>query len=224
VEILVAIDALDDMVHMAPEVPLTDSVRHDEADLKAGVERVRSEATALFGGEPGRQGAIGEVFDALAGLDDQVAHAKAVPLTDQVRVNRERLYEGLDRLRAALPPAIEQRGSPGAVPPRWSAVLDAVDALERRMHDYERSLIPWMAIEAGVLREASARVRVAATQSLGPPGRPRDPVTDLFAALDELDALVGVAPATDRVRVSRTRPFVLIGWARDAVLAAVMST
>ena len=39
-------------------------------------------------------------------LDDLIHNAKPVPLTDQVRVDRERVYDLLDRIRAAVvPPA-----------------------------------------------------------------------------------------------------------------------
>lgn len=37
-------------------------------------------------------------------LDDLVHNAKAVPLTDQVRIDRAQFYELLDRLRATLAP------------------------------------------------------------------------------------------------------------------------
>jgi hypothetical protein len=41
-------------------------------------------------------------------LDDLVRNAKAVPLTGQVRVDREEFYDILDRLRAAVPEEIKQ--------------------------------------------------------------------------------------------------------------------
>jgi hypothetical protein len=215
---LIAIDALDDLIHQAPAVPLTDSVRLDEDVLRVAVGRVRSEATKLFGAEPEREGSVGELCGALDGLDELVGTAKTVPLTDQVRVNKERFYEQLDRVRQTLPQAIKERGSESGAPPPWSAVLDEVDALEERMKQFERSLIPWMKVDAHVLRDAAARVRISATQNLAPPNGPNDPITDLFAALEELDALVSDAAPTDRVRVSRSTPFVLIGRLREAVI------
>ena len=36
-------------------------------------------------------------------LDDLVHNAKAVPLTDQVRIDREEIYEILDQMRATTP-------------------------------------------------------------------------------------------------------------------------
>ena len=41
-------------------------------------------------------------------LDDLVHNAKAVPLTDQVRVDREDIYHILDEMRATIPEEIKQ--------------------------------------------------------------------------------------------------------------------
>ena len=41
-------------------------------------------------------------------LDDLVHNAKAVPLTDQVRIDREEIYEILDEMRATIPEEIKQ--------------------------------------------------------------------------------------------------------------------
>jgi hypothetical protein len=41
-------------------------------------------------------------------LDDLVHNAKAIPLTDQVRVEKEGIYEILDRIRATIPEEIKQ--------------------------------------------------------------------------------------------------------------------
>src|SRR3972149_1912885 len=41
-------------------------------------------------------------------LDDLVHNAKAVPLTDQVRLDREEIYEILDQMRATIPEEIKQ--------------------------------------------------------------------------------------------------------------------
>lgn len=38
-------------------------------------------------------------------LDDLVHHAKPIPLTDQVRLDKEVVYDLLDQIRAALPRA-----------------------------------------------------------------------------------------------------------------------
>ena len=40
--------------------------------------------------------------------DDLVHNAKAVPLTDQVRIDREEIYDILDQMRATIPEEIKQ--------------------------------------------------------------------------------------------------------------------
>src|ERR671923_21538 len=41
-------------------------------------------------------------------LDDQIHNAKPVPLTDQVRVDKEEVYDTLDQMRATIPEEIKQ--------------------------------------------------------------------------------------------------------------------
>ena len=41
-------------------------------------------------------------------LDDLIHHAKPVPLTDQVRVDKEEIYDILDQMRATIPEEIKQ--------------------------------------------------------------------------------------------------------------------
>jgi cell division septum initiation protein DivIVA len=41
-------------------------------------------------------------------LDDQIHNARPVPLTDQVRVDREEIYDLLDQMRATIPEEIKQ--------------------------------------------------------------------------------------------------------------------
>jgi len=41
-------------------------------------------------------------------LDDLVHNAEAVPLTDQVRIDREEIYDILDQMRATIPEEIKQ--------------------------------------------------------------------------------------------------------------------
>jgi hypothetical protein len=44
-------------------------------------------------------------------LDDLIHNAKVVPLTGQVRVEREEIYKILDQLRVAIPEEIKQARS-----------------------------------------------------------------------------------------------------------------
>jgi cell division septum initiation protein DivIVA len=41
-------------------------------------------------------------------LDDLIHNARAVPLTDQVRIDREAIYELLDQMRSTIPEEIKQ--------------------------------------------------------------------------------------------------------------------
>src|SRR5216110_4085412 len=41
-------------------------------------------------------------------LDDLIQNARPVPLTDQVRVDREEIYDLLDQMRATIPEEIKQ--------------------------------------------------------------------------------------------------------------------
>ena len=47
-------------------------------------------------------------------LDDLVHNARPVPLTDQVRVDREEVYDILDQMRATIPEEILARRTLGA--------------------------------------------------------------------------------------------------------------
>jgi hypothetical protein len=213
-----AIDALDDLIHEAPAVPLTDTVRLDDDVLRSTAGQLRSAATEMFGAEPERHGPIGDLLRAVDGLDELIGTAKRVPMTSQVRVSKERFYDQLDRVRATLSGAITESASESGAP--WTAVLSEIDRLEEQLNEFRGSLLPWIKVDARMLRDASARVRVSANLNLAPPSGPHDPIADLFAALEELDALVGDAAPTDRVRMSRLAPFVLIGRMREAVLKA----
>jgi hypothetical protein len=46
--------------------------------------------------------AASEALQLLDQLDNVISKAKAVPLTNQVRVDREQVYDLLDQLRAAI--------------------------------------------------------------------------------------------------------------------------
>ena len=46
-------------------------------------------------------------------LDDLIHNAKVVPLTSQVRIDREEIYEILDQLRVAIPEELKRARSAG---------------------------------------------------------------------------------------------------------------
>jgi regulator of protease activity HflC (stomatin/prohibitin superfamily) len=49
-----------------------------------------------------------DVLELIDKLDDLVHNAKAVPLTDQVRIDREAIYELLDEMRSTIPEEVKQ--------------------------------------------------------------------------------------------------------------------
>jgi hypothetical protein len=49
-----------------------------------------------------------DILELIDRLDDTVQNAKPVPLTDQVRVNKDEIYDLLDQMRATLPAEIQQ--------------------------------------------------------------------------------------------------------------------
>jgi F0F1-type ATP synthase membrane subunit b/b' len=58
-----------------------------------------------------RKSKLPQIMDVLVlidKLDDLVHNAKAVPLTDQVRIDREEIYDILDQMRATIPEEIKQ--------------------------------------------------------------------------------------------------------------------
>jgi cell division septum initiation protein DivIVA len=62
-------------------------------------------------------------------LDDQIHNAKAVPLTDQVRVDKEEIYDILDQMRATIPDELKQA--------RW-IVKERQEMLEEAKREADR--------------------------------------------------------------------------------------
>jgi cell division septum initiation protein DivIVA len=62
-------------------------------------------------------------------LDDLVHNARPVPLTDQVRVDREEIYDLLDQMRATIPEEIKQA--------RW-IVKERQEMIEEAKREAER--------------------------------------------------------------------------------------
>ena len=65
-------------------------------------------------------------------LDDTVHNAKPVPLTDQVRVDKEEIYDILDQMRATIPEEIKQA--------RWIIFFDfRLAPGESATHTFDRA-------------------------------------------------------------------------------------
>jgi vacuolar-type H+-ATPase subunit H len=56
----------------------------------------------------GEQGLVVDVLVLIDTLDDLVHNAKPIPLTDQVRMDKEGIYDLLDQIRATIPDEIKQ--------------------------------------------------------------------------------------------------------------------
>src|SRR6266576_3741886 len=74
-------------------------------------------------------------------LDDLVHNAKAVPLTDQVRIDREEIYDILDQMRATIPEEIKQA--------RWIVKLaerqaqEIIDEARRNAREMRLEMEDW---------------------------------------------------------------------------------
>jgi cell division septum initiation protein DivIVA len=88
-------------------------------------------------------------------LDELVHNAKAVPLTDQVRIDREEIWEILDQMRATIPEEIKQA--------RW-IVKERQEMLGEAKREAERIVLEARELAA---REASQQevVRLAERQA-----------------------------------------------------------
>ena len=79
-------------------------------------------------------------------LDDLVHNAKPVPLTDQVRVDKEEIYDILDQMRATIPEEIKQ--ARWIVKERQEMLAEAKREAERIVKEArERSRSSWSAEE-----------------------------------------------------------------------------
>jgi hypothetical protein len=117
VDVLVAIDALDDLLWNARSVPLSDEKRIDREALAGAIERIRA-SLAAGAADPRHARAVVMVDR----LDDLARMAPTVPLSSNVRVDPDRFYEILDRLRKAM----AEDSEPGLVRSGVEAVRDVL--------------------------------------------------------------------------------------------------
>lgn len=94
-DILIAIDKLDDTIHNAKPFPMTDQVRLNPEKLRREVEDVHSTL-------PHEARKRAEADGLLERLDVLIRDAKPVPFTQQIRIDKDQLYEVLDGLRHAI--------------------------------------------------------------------------------------------------------------------------
>ena len=189
-ETIAILDELDELVHNAASVPMTDQARFDPRTIDPLLDRLRT----AVDGQPGLT-ALVEDLDAL------VREAKSVPLTKEIRVEREGIYDLLDGLRAVCGSAAGDSAPTTPVPSEAAAVLDEFD-------DF--------VLNAGTV-PFTAQVRLDRTRAYALVDRLRaalhDPSAETGAALDELDRRVHGAksiPLTNDVRVGAVEIFELL--------------
>jgi FAD/FMN-containing dehydrogenase len=218
-DILIAIDDLDDLVLRSPAIPLSGLVAIDEQVLREAVGRVRAHTMELLGRFPPLTGPIADVFRAIDELEALVAAAGRVPLINRLRVPRERVYDLLDRLRATLPAAIlEVRGTEPSEELPSNRALAAIDTFE---HDLQR--LSWRAVFSDSLR-VDEKLLQAATWHLRAALREPAAPAEVQAAVAELEDLVRAAkpvPLTSQVRVPRKPLHELLDRMRAALAQTV---
>ena len=144
-ELLAAVDALDDLVDRGGRIPLTDGSRVSAADFDAAVERIGSAAAA-------------EPEPVKRAVEDLRAAKRSIPLTSKLAVSRTRVQDALDRIRIALGPE---------APPQ-TPLLAAIDALDQQLrHARLVPLTSMVRLELPELNEALSRVRALAADLPG---------------------------------------------------------
>ncbi|HEY2354185.1 MAG TPA: hypothetical protein VGH79_04720 [Gaiellaceae bacterium] len=113
-ELSYALDQLAELARGAKAIPLTNEVRVEREELYDKLDRMRAACA-----RPSREHLPPAVAAALGAFDELLENAKLVPLTMQVRLDRAKTLELLDRLRAA-----RQEPSPDA-----AAALAELDVL-----------------------------------------------------------------------------------------------
>jgi hypothetical protein len=103
-EVQQAICSLESLVATWAKVPLVDQVRIGAADLRERIEGIHRAARMEGAGfDHGFADAIDE-------LDRVVAEARAIPLTEDVRLDRDRIEAAAELLRAREPAANDHWG------------------------------------------------------------------------------------------------------------------
>ena len=114
-------------------------------------------------------------------LDDLVHNAKPVPLTDQVRVDKEEIYDILDQMRATIPEEIKQA--------RW-IVKERQEMLAEAKREAER-----------IVKEARERQDAADLRSRRSPSRPSAQAEDIIedARAREREIRLGAEDYADEI-------------------------
>jgi hypothetical protein len=101
-------------------------------------------------------------------LDDTIHNAKPVPLTDQVRVDKEEIYDILDQMRATIPEEIKQ--ARWIVKERQEMLAEAKREAERIIREAREEQIRLIGEEAATACRAARKQKSARPNGLS--GRP----------------------------------------------------
>src|SRR5690242_18577239 len=93
-------------------------------------------------------------------LDDLVHNAKAVPLTDQVRIDREEIYDILDQMRATIPEEIKQ--ARWIVKERQEMLAEAKREVDRLLAEAREQAVR-EASQTEIVRSPNGRRRTSST-------------------------------------------------------------
>jgi hypothetical protein len=204
-DVLAAVDALDDLVDRAPGIPLTDGARVRPEEFEAAVERIRSATRTELGLLPGPELA--------RALEDLPAASRPIPLTSTLAISRTRMQDALDRVRIAV---AASRGGATPEPPPRTPLMAAIDAVEEQLSQARIvPLTPTVRVEKPELQEALSRLRALAVDVPGAKTR-----------VDELEWLAQAAvpvPLTSQIRLD-PRPFRRVLERLRALAAAVGSS
>ena len=182
---LVAIDKLDDFLHNAKLVPLSDAIRVDPDELRACIQDVRDGLTALLPA-PDKSRSLPLVER----MEEIARAAPGVPLSRYVRIDKERMYELLDQLRESV---AEDVRPPGSVPlsPR---LRGAIEALGELLQHGERPTV-----NPGTLSDAVVTLRGAVESELD--GFHRSRALEVVGRVESVAAAAEPRRLSSRVRV-----------------------
>ena len=202
-EALEAIDALDDLLHDAKTIPLSDRVRVDPVTLAELVGRIRSHCEIALLGMRGSG-----TRAALDGLDDAVRDARPIRVYRGVSVDKKRIYKQVDQIREHLAEDLRPEGAPPPLPPEYDVPLGALEDLV--LEGFTIPLSDQVRIDPITFRDVLERLRHA---GMPPEARPiLDRLTGAF------EAAKGV-PFSPHVRVDKEEMLAIIEALRTALRA-----
>jgi len=163
-----AADELDDLVENANNAPFTGKARIDRRRALELTQRMRAgvHAEAIVDTAPEAPWDAKPILRLIDEVDAALRRAKPIPLTDQVRVDSDELYEILDRMRDTLPRVVH--GAPYDQRARAGDLLVPIDELDDLIHNAQPvPLTPQVRIERQAAATIVQTMRAAFSQGTG---------------------------------------------------------